>query len=175
MADFSQARASPLHHAYRGGLLEHTVEMLGLSRPLLALFPAVDSDLLTAAIVLHDVGRVLEAGVDGHAPQLPVSRLVGHQALADAWLGERLAQIPDFAPDLAWRLRHSLLSHHGFPGMPGPATLEALALTRLNNLSAELSEATYAARQAQTRHVAWTGDLVATRGPLYVGLVSAAG
>ena len=80
-----------------------------------------------------------------------------------------MAQIPDFAPDLALRLRHSVLSHHSFAGTPGPATLEALVLARLNTLSAELNETTRAARQAQSRHVAWTGDLIATRGPLYVG------
>lgn len=169
LADFCQARASSLHHAYTGGLLEHTVEMLVLSRPLLALFPAVDGDLLTAAILLHDVGRVLEAAAGDHASRLPATHLVGHQALGDAWLVERLAQIPDFAPDLALRLRHCILSHHGYAGTPGPATLEALALARLNNLSAELSEATQAARQAQRHHIAWTSDLIATRGPLYVG------
>ena len=168
MADFCRAGASPLHHAYLGGLLEHTVEMLVLSRPLLALFPAVNSDLLTVAILLHDAGRVLEIGSD-ETPPLPVGRLIGHQALGDAWLSERLAQIPGFAPELALHLRHSLLSHHGFPAMPGPATLEALALTRLNSLSAELNEASQAARQAQSRQVAWTDDLIATRGPLYVG------
>ncbi|WP_423223761.1 OB-fold nucleic acid binding domain-containing protein [Candidatus Amarolinea aalborgensis] len=175
MADFCHARASPLHHAYVGGLLEHTVEMLVLSRPLLALFPAVDGDLLTAAILLHDVGRVLEAGAGRDAPRFPVGSLIGHQALADAWLSERLAQIPDFAPDLALHLRHVLLSHHGFAGMPGPATLEALALTRLNYLSAEMNEATYAARQAQIRRLNWTGNLAATRGPLYVGPISSEG
>jgi 3'-5' exoribonuclease len=169
LADFCQVRASPLHHAYHGGLLEHTVEMLVLSRPLLALFPAVDGDLLTTAILLHDVGRVIEAGANESMSRLPAARLVGHQALGDAWLVERLAQIPDFAPDLALRLRHSVLSHHGYTGASGPATLEALALARLNTLSTELNETTRAARQAQSRHVAWTGDLIATRGPLYVG------
>ncbi len=175
LVSFCQARASPLHHPFAGGLLEHTVEMLVLSRPLLALFGACHADLLTAAILVHDIGRVLERELEpaAHAALLPTGQLLGHQALGDAWLSERLAQIPGFDPDLALRLRHCLLSHHGYPGAPAPATLEALALFQLNTLSAQLSEANLAVRQAARRQLTWTGDLVAGRGPLYVGQRSA--
>jgi len=162
-----------LHHAYLGGLLEHMVDMLTLSRPLLRLIPELDADLLTAGILLHDVGRVAEfrfAGLD--LVTTDEGRLLGHVVLGERMVSERIAQLPDFPQTLALRLRHMILSHHGraeWGAAQPPRTLEAAALHYLNELNGQVSRFAELLKAEREPGHAWTPYDRRLRRSLYLG------
>ena len=139
-------RAAPaskaMHHSYRGGLLEHIVEMLTLSNCLFSLYPRLDHDLLSAGIILHDVGLVEGARYERDIDYSDAGRLVGHVVLGERIVAGYIAAIPDVPADLALCLTHMILSHHGEAergAVREPQTLEAIALHLLNKLSAEVN------------------------------------
>ena len=142
-ARLAQAPAARrVHHAYLGGLLEHISEILTLCDTVLALYPAIDGDLLRAGALLHDVGKLREFSWDREIDYTDEGRLVGHVVLGDEAVSRALAQLPDFPAELALRVRHMLLSHHGRYewGSPRrPATLEAIALHHVEDLSAQVN------------------------------------
>lgn len=116
--------------AQPGELLEGIVALLELAVPLRRLAPALDHDLLTAAIVLHGVGAT--AALTDLRGGKAVARL-GVAVLSDQLLVERLAQRPDFPPDLAIDLRHCILTASD----PAQArTREAAVLAALRALHA---------------------------------------
>jgi 3'-5' exoribonuclease len=140
---FIQAPAARrIHHAYIHGLLEHTLELLDLADTVLTLYPQIDSDLLLAGILLHDVGKVREYSWELDIDYTNEGRLVGHIVMADEMIAEAIRQIADFPETLALTLRHMVLSHHGRYewGSPRrPMTIEAIALHHLENLSAQVN------------------------------------
>jgi 3'-5' exoribonuclease len=139
------------HHAYLGGLLEHTVSVGTLVGELCPLHPRLDSDLLMAAAILHDVGKAREFTYGAEFGTTDEGRLVGHLAIG-ATLVAGASQGLDEARRLA--LLHCVLTHHGSDGGPararpgagapggrGFASPEALALYRLNALDASVKGA----------------------------------
>jgi 3'-5' exoribonuclease len=144
-----------LHHAYVGGLLEHTVTMMDAADKLLALYPAVDRDLLLFGVFLHDAGKTREltyARAFGYSDE---GQLVGHIPIAVALLAETATKVPDltgepFPRELMLRVQHMILSHHGelAYGSPRvPMTPEAMLLhlidltdTRMHMVLRELKE-----------------------------------
>jgi 3'-5' exoribonuclease len=134
--------ARRVHHAYLGGLLEHLTEILALCDAALAIYPAIDGDLLRTGALLHDVGKLQEFSWDREIDYTDEGRLVGHVVLGDEALSQALAQLPDFPEELRLRVRHMVLSHHGRYewGSPRrPKTLEAIALHHIENLSAQVN------------------------------------
>jgi 3'-5' exoribonuclease len=125
------------HHAYVGGLLEHTVAVGTLVGEVCQLHPRLDSDLLMAAVLLHDVGKVREFTYGAEFGITDEGRLLGHLALGAEIVG---SAAPDLAPERRAALLHCVLSHHGAdgnrPGGRGFGSPEALALYRLNALDA---------------------------------------
>ena len=162
-----------LHHAYPGGLLEHMVDMLALACPLLSLTPELDADLLTAGILLHDVGRVAEFRLSGlDIVPTDEGRLVGHVVLGDRMVSERIAQFADFPEPLALRLRHMILSHRGraeWGAVQPPRTLEAAALHHLNELNGQVSRFAALAGEGREPGRAWTDYDPRLRRSLYLG------
>ena len=140
---FKQAPAARrVHHAYLGGLREHVAELLVMVRPLCRLYPDIDQDLLVAGILLHDIGKVQEFTYERQINYSDAGRLLGHVVLSEELLTAHLDQIDDLPEELALRLRHMVLSHHGRYewGSPRrPKTLEACALHYLDNLMAQVN------------------------------------
>lgn len=131
-----------MHHSYRGGLLEHIVEMLTLSQCLMSLNPSIDRDLLTAGIIIHDLGSVEAARYEHDIDYSDAGRLVGSVVLGDRMVAERIAAIPDFPPDLALVVSHLILSQHGEVDRGAvrlPQTMEAVALSLLKRLSGDVN------------------------------------
>src|SRR6478736_5152556 len=118
------------HHAYLGGLLEHTVAVATLAVEACALHPRLDQDLLLTAAIVHDLGRTREFVLGAEIGLSDEGRLLGHVELGLRMLDERAGPLDD-ARRLA--LAHCVLTHHGDRQ---PATVEALALARLNALDA---------------------------------------
>ena len=125
------------HHAYVGGLLEHTVAVGTLVPEICQLHPRLDSDLLMAAALLHDVGKSREFTYGAEFGTTEEGRLIGHLALGAEIVGSAAGGL---SPERRAALLHCVLSHHGAEGGRGGgrgfATPEALALYRLNALDA---------------------------------------
>jgi 3'-5' exoribonuclease len=127
------------HHAYLGGLLEHTVAVGTLVLEVCQLHPRLDSDLLMAAALVHDVGKVREFTYGAEFGITEEGRLLGHLALGAEIVGSAAA---DLTAERRAALLHCLLSHHGADGnRPGSGRTgfgapEALALYRVNALDA---------------------------------------
>jgi 3'-5' exoribonuclease len=123
------------HHAYLGGLLEHTVAVATLGHDLCQLHPRVNSDLLLTAAITHDLGRTREFVYGAEIGLTDEGRLLGHLVIGERILSEH-AGVLDEPRRLA--LLHCVLCHHGPAAAPGGrfASVEALALFRLNSLDA---------------------------------------
>jgi 3'-5' exoribonuclease len=134
-------RSSPCtragHHAYLGGLLEHTVAVATLAVETCALHPRLDQDLLLCAAIVHDLGRTREFTLGAEIGLTDEGRLLGHVEIGLRMLDERAAAAAlDDALRLA--LAHCVLTHHGADAAPQRrfGSAEALALHRLNALDA---------------------------------------
>ncbi|HEX2360329.1 MAG TPA: HD domain-containing protein [Solirubrobacterales bacterium] len=125
------------HHAYLGGLIEHTVAVGTLVGEVCQLHPRLDSDLLMAAALLHDVGKVREFTYGAEFGISEEGRLLGHLAIGAEIVGGACG---DLSAERRAALLHCVLSHHGVEGGRGPGrgfgSPEALALCRLNSVEA---------------------------------------
>jgi 3'-5' exoribonuclease len=131
------------HHAYLGGLLEHTVAVGTLVAETCTLHPRLDSDLLMSAALVHDLGRTREFTYGAEIGLTEAGRLLGHVELGLALLRERAARVPALGAERRIALEHCVLCHHGADRAPGRrfGSAEALALHRLNALDASIKGA----------------------------------
>lgn len=152
--------AKSIHHAVLGGLLEHTVSVVGVCRLLAEYYPALDRDLLLAAAILHDVGKVRELSWDRVFDYTDAGRLLGHISLGALLVEERIRAIPDFPEPLAQRLLHCILSHHGeleWGSPKRPKTLEALVLHYAEDLDGKVNSfLNFAQSHPDPQHPGWS-------------------
>ncbi len=125
------------HHAYLGGLIEHTVAVATLAREAGELHRRLNSDLLLTAAVVHDIGRTAEFTYGAEIGLTEAGGVLGHLVLGQQLLSAR----PEFGALDAERqlaLLHCVLTHHGAAGAPGGRfqSAEAVALYRLNAVDA---------------------------------------
>ena len=135
--------AKAIHHAYRGGLLEHMVSMLELAIPVCDHYPELDRDLVLIGILFHDLGKIRELGAMPANDYTPEGRLVGHIVIGRDLLRERCQAIEDFPADLLLHLEHLVLSHQGrleFSSPVEPKTPEAFVLHFLDDLDSKLAQ-----------------------------------
>lgn len=136
------------HHAYRGGLLEHVVNMLEIANRISDLLPAVDRSLLLAGIFLHDIGKTRELSFETGCSYTDEGQLLGHLVIAVEMISQKIAEVEKlagepFPQELTLRLKHLVLSHHGtyeFGSPKLPMTPEAIALHHIDNLDAKVHE-----------------------------------
>lgn len=126
------------HHAYLGGLLEHTVAVATLAQEMCELHRRLDSDLLISAALLHDIGKTREFTYGAEIGLTEEGRLLGHLALGQRLLVERIEPLGEFCETREAALLHCVIGHHGPDALPGRRfqSPEALALYRLNGLEA---------------------------------------
>jgi 3'-5' exoribonuclease len=126
------------HHAYLGGLLEHTVAVGTLALEVKQLHPRLNPDLLLCAALVHDIGKTREFTYGAEIGLSEAGRLVGHVQLGIQLLAEH--PLPD---DRRLPLVHCILTHHGPESAPGRrfGSPEALALYRINALDASVKGA----------------------------------
>lgn len=135
--------ARSVHHAVRGGLLEHTTKMVEVAADVCARYPEVDRDMVLVGVLFHDLGKLLELGAMPANDYTPVGRLVGHVVLGRDLLRTRIAAIPEFPPARALHLEHLVLSHQGrreYGAPVEPMTAEAMVLHAIDDLDAKLAQ-----------------------------------
>jgi 3'-5' exoribonuclease len=134
-------RSQSSHHAYLGGLLEHTVAVATLALELCTLHPRLDRDLLLSAAIVHDLGKTREFTYGAEIARSREGALLGHVELGLRTIAEHAPASLDGERRLA--LEHCVILHHGPDAATGQrfASGEALALYRLNALDAQVKGA----------------------------------
>ena len=138
--------AATMHHAYIGGLCEHTLSTLENALLIIPRYPQVSLDLVLAGLFLHDIGKTAELSCDTNFTYSDQGQLLGHITIAALWL-EQKAKAAEaesgepFPEPIKWALQHIILAHHGqyeFGSPKIPATPEAVAVHYLDNMDAKL-------------------------------------
>ena len=135
------------HHAYPGGLLQHTLGIMELALKVGDSYPLLNTDLLVTGAFLHDTGKPAEIEYEKEFTYTNEGQLLGHIFQGISRLEARLRQTEEltgepFPEELALRLKHMIISHHGeyeFGSPKLPMTPEALALHYLDLLDSKLS------------------------------------
>ncbi len=133
--------AKTIHHPYLSGLLEHTLSLLKLILKVVENYRGIDIDLLLVGGFLHDIGKVYEFSFDRAVDYTDAGQLLGHLVMEVEMVNNRIAAIADFPEDLALRIKHMLVSHHGayeFGSPKLPQTLEAVILHTLDDLDGKI-------------------------------------
>lgn len=142
LPDYANAPAARnMHHAYIGGLLEHTLSMARLANHLASHYPFVNRDLLLTGTLLHDMGKTIEYDVSKSFSFSEDGRLVGHITRAVVLVEKAAAELGDIPEDELRHLVHLIVSHHGTQewGSPiVPKTLEAILLHQLDLLDSRV-------------------------------------
>lgn len=160
--------AKAMHHAYVGGLLEHTLGCVKLADRLAPLY-RLHRDLLLTGAFLHDIGKTKELDARSGFDYTDEGKLLGHIVTGILMLRERVAELKTFPDDVLLHLEHLILSHHGEMewGSPKrPKTLEALALHAIDNMDAKLTAADKSIRD-DVQDGDWTGFLKIFERPLF--------
>ena len=159
--------AVQLHHAFIGGLLEHTLNVARLAQAVLPLYPQVNADLVLAGVFLHDAGKAAELGGGPSMSYTDRGSLVGHITIATIWVSEKAKAVaeetgepfPDRTLDL---IQHIILSHHGeyeFGAPKLPAIPEAFLVHHLDNLDAKVYMTTAAIENDPDPNASFTSYL----------------
>ncbi|MDX2131261.1 MAG: HD domain-containing protein [Planctomycetota bacterium] len=146
--------AKSMHHAYLGGLLEHTLTLVKLATVVCPLYPKISRDIVVMGLFLHDLGKTRELVYDRAFSYTDRGELIGHivdgaimlHDKAQQVMREQGVRIPGNAMLV---LQHIIVSHHGVPEFGAakiPATPEAILVSQLDNLDAKTTMALAAAR-----------------------------
>jgi 3'-5' exoribonuclease len=157
--------AKNIHHACRGGLLEHVLSLCALCRMMAAHYPNIDLDLLLAGAILHDIGKLDELSYARSFGYSADGQLLGHIVIGLRMVGTAVEQIPEFPPKLRTLVEHMIISHHGeleFGSPKVPIFPEALLLHHLDNLDSKMD----AMRNALKREPLMEGEFTGWVGSL---------
>ena len=163
--------ARRMHHAYRGGLLEHVLSMAEAGRMLASLYGA-RVDLVVAGAILHDIGKLQELHYEAGTTYTRDGNLVGHITLGAMAVAEACRGIAGFPDELRAELLHLIVSHHGARerGSPiEPASLEACILSAVDDLDArvnrvkraiadDVSDGEFTAYDTRLGRIIWKGS-----------------
>lgn len=144
----STPAAVSMHHAYRHGLLEHTVHMARACKALLPFYTEVDPSLAMAGLLLHDIGKVVEYEGELSVSKSKTGILQGHVVLGYR-MARKAGMIAKLEPELLERLEHIILSHQGeleWGAAAMAATPEAVFVSMIDNLDARMGMVQYALR-----------------------------
>ena len=162
--------AKSVHHAYRGGLLEHTRQVCRLCLSFAQQYPELDKELLFVAALFHDLGKAWELEGELAWDQSDAGRLLGHIQLGLDHLEPFLQRQKHLQPELVLHLKHVILSHHGeleFGSPKRPKTPEAFALHFADNLDSKLMVASSAIGALGDTEQGWTPKIWSLQRPIF--------
>jgi 3'-5' exoribonuclease len=132
--------AQKIHHAYLGGLLEHTFSMMKI-----AIFCAdhykMDKELMVMGVLFHDIGKLYEFNIEPTVEATLEGGLLGHLLIGNGKFLELKNRIPDFPEDLSIKIQHLIISHHGekeFGSPEVPKTPEAFLLHLIDLMDSKI-------------------------------------
>src|SRR5688572_8437217 len=178
MSEFKKAPAAmSFHHAYLGGLLEHTLNAIQVADAIIPFYPGLNRDLVVAGIFLHDIAKTWELCYDCAFSYTDSGQLVGHIVKSAIWVEHKAARaaqalgepVPQELIDV---LQHIILAHHGtheFGSPRLPSTPEAFAVHMIENMDAKLMMSLSSTRSdpAPGADGNWTEYMKAFGGKLY--------
>jgi 3'-5' exoribonuclease len=151
---FENTAAISMHHAYRYGLLEHSVHVTRTGIALLPFYPQVDHDLAVAGMILHDIGKSLEYEGDGVYQRSAVGNLQGHVVLGYR-IVRKAALAVALEDDLTLRLEHIILCHQGmleYGAAVLPSSPEGVFVALLDNFDARMAMVEHALDNTSSKH-----------------------
>jgi 3'-5' exoribonuclease len=134
--------AKSIHHACRGGLLEHVLSLCTLCRIVGPHYQGIDMDLLLTGAIVHDIGKIDELTYTRSFNYSSDGQLLGHIVIGLRMVGDAVAQLPAFPAKLRTLVDHMIISHHGeveFGSPKVPLFAEALLLHHLDNLDSKMA------------------------------------
>ena len=161
MADLKRAPAAmSMHHAYIGGLLEHTLSACEVAEAVCKFYPLLNRDLVLAGVFIHDLAKTTELSFGTSFGYTDEGQLVGHIARGVVWVQEKTRQASEklgtpVDPKLVMALQHIVLSHHGtaeFGAIKSPATPEAMAVHLIENMDAKMQMVLEATRGESSKN-----------------------
>jgi 3'-5' exoribonuclease len=169
--------AAQLHHAYIGGLVEHTLNVLELALLVMPRYPFVSMDLVLAGVFLHDLAKTAELSSDTTFSYTTRGQLVGHVVMAAIWIEEKCKAVAQkqgkpFPDEIRDALQHIVLAHHGqyeFGSPRLPAMPEAIAVHYLDNIDAKLHQFQQAIMDDPDPDSQWTQFVRALNTRVYKG------
>ncbi len=150
--------ARSMHHAYRSGLLEHTVSVAEATR-MLARHYGLNVSLAVAGALLHDLGKIWELRPGPSIEYTDSGRLLGHLTMEVLYVEERIGELEDFPKELRRQLLHILLAHHGryeYGSPRRPKTPEAMLVHSVDNMDARVMGMLQAIEDGGETGEAWT-------------------
>ena len=137
----SAPAAKKMHHAYIGGLLEHTLSMALLAGKIGGHYKDINQELLLTGVILHDIGKVDEFEYKTKIDYSDEGRLLNHIVIGVQMVTEKIKEVPDFPEDQALLLKHLIISHHGireFGSPEPPKTIEAVLLNFIDEIDSRV-------------------------------------
>ena len=138
--------AKKMHHAYIGGLLEHSLSMAILTNKIVnhysEYYKGINKDMLIAGAILHDIGKIREFDYKYSIDYSDQGRLLSHIVIGIEMIDEKLRKIKDFPEEQALLLKHMIVSHHGvreFGSPEPPKTIEAVLLNYIDEIDSKLN------------------------------------
>ncbi len=150
--------ARSMHHAFRSGLLEHTVSVTDAARWLAGHY-GLDPDLVVAGCLLHDLGKIWELEIGSTIEYTDDGRLIGHLPMETLYVDRKIGELERFPAETRRQLLHILLSHHGefeYGSPRRPKTPEALLVHMADNLDSKMAGVLEAIEAGGSDDGAWT-------------------
>jgi 3'-5' exoribonuclease len=154
----SAPAARSMHHAFRSGLLEHTVSVTTAARTL-AQHYGLNPDLVVAGCLLHDFGKIWELEIGTSIEYTDDGRLIGHIPMEALFVDKKIGELKKFPAETRRQLLHILLAHHGeyeFGSPRRPKTPEALLVHMVDNLDSKMAGMLEAIAAQGNDDEAWT-------------------
>lgn len=147
------------HHAYIGGLLQHTLEVASLCEDVMIYYPEINPDLFISGAILHDIGKVYELKYTKAFGYTDEGGLIGHITIGVEMITEKIKMIEGFPHKLEMLLKHMILSHHGhyeYGSPKRPKTLEAVMLYHIDEMNAKVDMFRRSLNEDENGNENWT-------------------
>ena len=136
--------AKKMHHAYIGGLIEHTLSMARLADKIAEHYQyiGIDRDILITGAILHDIGKISEFDYKVKIDYSDEGRLLNHIVIGVQMIEEKLRNIKNFPEEQALLIKHMIVSHHGtrdFGSPEPPKTIEAVLLNYIDEIDSKVN------------------------------------
>ncbi|MCD8151509.1 MAG: HD domain-containing protein [Clostridiales bacterium] len=164
-ADFAErfqfhSAAKSVHHGFVGGLVEHTLHVTQICEYFCKLYPMMNRDLLLAAAMFHDIGKLKELSKFPANDYTDDGQLLGHIVIGAMEVQDHIDAIEGFPKRTASELIHCILAHHGeleYGSPKKPALMEAVALSFADNADAKMETMKEALSAAPAGNLEWQG------------------